>query len=66
MTGHHDATTVSIRIVADCGARIFQFAMEAKRATTIDLTTVTTIIFIVVPMLLNPHLKINRLIGVFI
>ena len=30
-------TTVSIRIVADCGAHIFQITMKFKQATTLDL-----------------------------
>ncbi len=38
--------TVGIRIVADCGAIHFQFTMKLKRATTLEFTTVSAIIFI--------------------
>ncbi len=38
--------TVSIRIVADFGAQIFQFAMKLKRAKTLEITTISAIIFI--------------------
>jgi hypothetical protein len=38
--------TVGIRIVADCGAQIFQFTIKLKRATTFESTTEPAIIFI--------------------
>jgi len=38
-------TTVSIRIVADCGTQIFQFRMKFECATTHEFTTVSAIIF---------------------
>ena len=38
--------TVSIRIVADCVALSCQVARKLKRATTLDFTTISAIIFI--------------------
>ena len=37
--------TVNIRIVADCETQTFQFTIKLKRATTIEFTIVTAIIF---------------------
>jgi len=39
-------TTVSIRIVADCGLHSCQVTRKLKRATTIEFTTAPAIIFI--------------------
>jgi len=39
-------TTFCIRIVADFGTQIFQFMMKLKRATTLEFTTISAIIFI--------------------
>ena len=38
--------TVSIRIVAECGSKNFQFTIKLKRATTLEFTTISAIIFI--------------------
>ncbi len=40
------AITVSIRIVADCVALSCQVTRKLKRATTVEFTTVSAIIFI--------------------
>ena len=40
------ATTVSIRIVADCGALPCQVTQKLERATTLEFTTESAIIFI--------------------
>ena len=40
------ATSLSIRIVADCRAIHFQSKMKLKRATTLEFTTISAIIFI--------------------
>ena len=39
-------TTVSIRIVADCVALSCQVTRKLKRATTLEFTTISAIIFI--------------------
>ncbi len=38
--------TVSIRIVAECGTPNFQFTKKLKRATDLEITTNSAIIFI--------------------
>jgi len=37
--------TVGIRIVADCGTQIFQFVRKLKRATILEFTNFSAIIF---------------------
>ena len=41
-----NATTFSIRIVADCGLQTCQVTEKLKRATALDITTEPAIIFI--------------------
>ncbi len=42
----YSSATVGIRIVADFGTQIIQFMMKLKRATTLEFTTISAIIFI--------------------